>query len=260
VPAGRDHHKRVPAGIETGQRRGDVALNHFHPRKASGIGEVFAIVDDGDLVVQQLRHLSKGQRDMPTAGNDEPRPRDDRLDQQLSAVLERHEPGRTPLERIGQQPPSAIRQPLGLFRTLDDAVAFGRDRSTFYAQARAERDGSFSWVVETGAQPFGPVAPESGGVRLDVNPHRAAAHQAGVPGERFGQIVRAKRRPALHEHSTRLRNRVALDASAAQGASELAAIVDDQAGADDLRRTALRPNDRGDDEVPPVALELEHPL
>ena len=51
-----------------------------------------------------------------------------------------------------------------------------------------------------------------------------------------------------------------LAGEAPQRPGEMAAIVDDQTGADHLRRAALRPNDGGDDEAPPVALEFEHPL
>src|SRR5439155_6479634 len=94
--------------------------------------------------------------------------------------------------------------------------------------------------------------------RLDLDPHRAAADEAGVPGEVLGQLVFAERRAACLDDALRFDERVAFDASTAQSPRQTAQIVHDELRADHLRRAADGPDDGADGESAPLALELGH--
>ena len=158
---------------------------------------------------------------MPAAGDDQARRATDRLDQQLASVLERHDACGAALERIGQQTRASGVDRAGVADAIRRSITQWPSAVTVRPctrKSRAEGD-----AVSRSADPSGrsrrragPLAAERGRVRLDVNPHRAAAHETGVPGERFGEVVRAKRRPTFGQHAARFRDRVALDAAAAE--------------------------------------------
>ena len=87
--------------------------------------------------------------------------------------------------------------------------------------------------------------------RLRQNPHRPAAHEAGVPGEILGQRVRAQRSRTARQDFPARKNRIRLDTSAAERSSWsfLLIVGDDELRADNLRCTALRADNRGNREL-----------
>src|SRR5256885_85726 len=93
---------------------------------------------------------------------------------------------------------------------------------------------------------------------LDSDPHRSAAHQAGVPREVLGELVLAQRSVAVHEHPLGLHEGVALDAAAAERAGEPAQVVDQELRAHHLRGAPDSPDDGAHRETPSLALKLCH--
>src|SRR5690348_5073259 len=79
---------------------------------------------------------------------------------------------------------------------------------------------------ETSLQTAEQLAAERIPGRLDLDPHRAAAHEPRVPGERLGDIVGTQRRPAFFQQMPSLGDRVAFDAPTTQRAAQPALIVD----------------------------------
>ena len=96
---------------------------------------------------------------------------------------------------------------------------------------------------------------------LGQDPHRAAADETGVPGQLFGQLVRAERPAALAQHLAGGKNRVGFDTPAAErpGGPLRLVICHDQLGADHLGRAAQGADHGGEREAFPGLFELGHP-
>src|SRR3954468_3972200 len=87
----------------------------------------------------------------------------------------------------------------------------GLDVVTALSKQRRERDGPAAGRRrEHVAEQIAPAEAERALARLDRDPHRAAAHKTGVPGEVLGQLVLAERCLACADDALCLDERVAL--------------------------------------------------
>src|SRR6266508_1903226 len=231
VAARRDDDERVPADLHRLERLDHVGVHHLDAvGEPLARRELAAVLDDGDLVVEQRGHARDRETDVAAADDDEARLREHRLDEQLVRIVERHR-ARGPLtERIRR----------GGRRALDGPPAGRRREDVAEQLAIADAQRTLA--------------------RFDPDPHRPAADEPRVPRQLLGELVLAERRLARADDAARLVERVTLDAPAAERAREAAEVVDDHLRADDLGRGPDRAHDGADRVAAAFTLELRHAL
>ena len=203
---------------------------------------------------------------MAPANDDEPRLGEHRLDQELGLVVQddraRGAAPQGPEGRVARTPVEhrVAERSAALCAGLDEELA-GRDEvSAVLAHERRERDGvAPGRRGEDVAEEIPSGEPQDPFARLDRDPHRAAAHQPGVPGELLGELVLAERGLARFDHALRFDERVTFDAAAAERSDQATKVVDEQLRPDHLGRAPGRPNDRRHRETAAFPLELGHP-
>jgi hypothetical protein len=148
-------------------------------------------------------------------------------------------------------------------RSSDADPAIERKASPFAPEPCDERQGRSPGrgFDEIGQEV--PVADRRGDIAaLSENPHGAAADEAGVPGQVLGQPILTDRPAAVGKYLSSREDRVGLDAPPSQRAERALAFLlsDDQLGADNLRRAAVRPDDGGERVGPSRGRKLGHSL
>src|SRR4029077_11893822 len=177
--------------------------------------------------------LRDRETDMPPPRDHQPRPRHDRFDEQLGLLVEhdgtrrslsqRLDRGRarTRVQSVVAERPAAPR--VG----LDEQLACRDHILAALAHERRDGDGlAARGRREDVAEQIASSKSQHALARLDRDRDRAAAYQAGVPGEVLGQLVLAQRGFAALDDMLRLYERIAFDAPAAERADETPEVVD----------------------------------
>jgi hypothetical protein len=208
--------------------------------------------------------------DMPAAGDDQPRPAHDRLSQQLAGRIDDERTRSAGAEPVEPQIAGTLVERCPAERADQPAVGRNADPSG-EGQAVAtltteHRDEGEALAAACGLQRVRedvPVAAHQGVVAaLGEDPHRAAAHEARVPGELLVELVSQNDAAAVAPDASRDFDRVAFDAPAAERARRPQVGIDrhHHAGADRLRRAPLRAHDGRQREVAALRRKLGHPL